>query len=270
MFKSHFLLLLVLLAGAVLAPGCGNTVNSDSGPTSTPVSEQAPATPSTPRFSFRIVHIYPHDPLAFTQGLIYYNDRLYEGTGQRGRSSLRLVDLETGKVLRIHYLPERYFGEGIAVFDNKIIQLTWQSNLGFVYELSTFEQLREFPYATEGWGITYDGRAYLYFWNPQSLLETGRVEVRDQGNPVTNLNELEYIRGTVYANVWGSDRIARIDPASGTVTGWIELEGLLAYMDLSRPIDVLNGIAYDSENDRLFVTGKLWPNLFEIELVPVN
>jgi glutamine cyclotransferase len=277
----HFLTLplFVLLMGTALSPGCGNTTYSDSEAVSKPEPAAGPpARTQTPRFSFHIVHIYPHDRMAFTQGLCYYNGQLYESTGLRGRSSLRLVDLESGKVLRIHYLPERYFGEGIALYDGKIVQLTWQSNLGFVYDRESFKQLREFPYGTEGWGIAYDGRrlivsdgtATLYFWDPQSLRETGRIEVRGQGKPVPQLNELETVRGKIYANVWQTDTIAEIDPANGNITGWIDLGELAAYMDLSRPIDVLNGIAYDAESDRLFITGKLWPNLFQIELVPAE
>lgn len=264
MFKMRWFLIVCMLGGAALAYACGNAVKSDSGGSS-------PA-----MYTYRIVHAYPHDREAFTQGLVYQEGRLYESTGRRGFSSLREVELETGKVLRIHNLPDRYFGEGIALFAGKIAQLTWQANLGFIYERDSFRQIREFHYPTEGWGITYDGKrlimsdgsATLFFLDPETLRGTGRLEVRDGGKLVTRLNELEYIRGTIYANVWQTDNIARIDPDTGKVTGWIHCTGLMAYLDLSRPVDVLNGIAYDKENDRLFVTGKLWPKLFEIELVP--
>jgi len=277
MFQLQPLQTLMLLAWTFAAAGCGPTVTSDSGSFPNSKSESLSTAP-TPTFTFHIVRTYPHDPNAYTQGLAYDDGRLYEGTGQRGRSSLRLVDLETGEVLQIHHLHERYFGEGIVLYEGRIVQLTWQSNLGFVYEQESFKKLLEFPYTTEGWGITYDGQrlimsdgsATLYFRDPQNFEETGRITVHDQGRPVYQLNELEFVHGKVYANVWQTDTIAEIDPASGNVTGWIDLSGLLAYMDLSRPIDVLNGIAYDSENDRLFVTGKLWPKLFEIELVPAD
>jgi glutamine cyclotransferase len=266
MFKPQFLLTVFLFGAASFAPSCGNTATSVS------------RNPDPAMYTFRIVHSYPHDRRAFTQGLVYFNGRLYESTGLYGSSSIRLVKLETGEVLRIHNLPERYFGEGIALFDDKIIQLTWKSNLGFVYNRESFDQIREFGYTTEGWGITHDGQklimsdgsSTLFFRDPETLRETGRLAVRDRGKPVSNLNELEYIRGKIYANVWQTDRIAQIDPEDGRVTGWIDLTGIVAHLDLSQPIDVLNGIAYDGENNRIFVTGKLWPKLFEIELVPSN
>ncbi len=271
------LLALALMAGAVLAPSCGKSASSDSG--QAPYIESEPGRaerPSTPRFSFKIVRIYPHDPQAFTQGLVFADGYIYESTGQNGRSSLRQVDLETGEVLRIRHLNERYFGEGIALFDGKVVQLTWLSNIGFVYDRDSFKLLREFPYGTEGWGITFDGKrlivsdgtATLHFWDPQKLKETGRVVVKDRGAPVNQLNELEFVKGKIYANVWQSNSIAQIDPETGNVVAWIDLDELWAYVDTSRPVDVLNGIAYDAANDRLFVTGKLWPGLFEIELIP--
>ena len=227
-------------------------------------------------YSYRIVKTYPHDPEAFLQGLIYHKGVLYEGTGLKGRSSLRRVELETGKVLQIHKLERRYFGEGIALWQDKIIQLTWRSQVGFVYNSQTFEKVGQFSYPTEGWGITHDGERLimsdgtdiLRFWNPDTFEEIGQIKVRDRGTPVVRLNELEYIKGEIWANVWQSDRIARISPQTGQVLGWIDLTGLLAPEDSSQPTDVLNGIAYDEEGDRLFVTGKLWPKLFEIQLVP--
>jgi glutamine cyclotransferase len=242
-------------------------------PTSPP--DLATAEPA-PVYGYRIIHAYPHDPDAFTQGLVVEDGVFYEGTGLWGRSTLRRVDLETGAVLQNYELPAEYFGEGITVLGNKIFQLTWQSHIGFVYDKKTFEQLEQFFYPTQGWGLTHDGERLimsdgtplLHFLDPSSLEEIGQVVVRDRGGPVFDLNELEYIHGEVWANVWQTDRIARIDPDSGQVLGWIDLSGLLSPEDLTQPVDVLNGIAYDPETDRLFVTGKLWPRLFEIELVP--
>ncbi len=226
---------------------------------------------ATPVYSYTVVQTYPHDPNAFTQGLVYTDGVLYEGTGLYGGSSLRKVDLETGTVLQIHTLSPEYFGEGIAVYSDTVVQLTWREHVAFVYDRGTFSETGRFTYTTQGWGLTHDGErlimsdgsATLFFRDPQTFSETGRVQVYDEFGPVTRLNELEYIDGEVYANVWLTDRIARIDPQTGRVTAWIDLAGL-------RPpgTDVLNGIAYDSLNDRLFVTGKWWPNLFQIELVP--
>ena len=225
--------------------------------------------------SYRIVNAYPHDSKAFTQGLVYSDDILYEGTGLRGQSSLRKVDLVTGSVLQIRSLPPRYFGEGITVFGSKLIQLTWQAKIGFVYDKKTFRLLDTFNYPFDGWGITHNGRSLiisdgtstLHLLDPETFKEIDRIEVREVDAPVSRLNELEYVKGEIYANVWKTDRIARISPQTGKVVGWIELEGLLSPEDRKRRIDVLNGIAYDSKNDRLFVTGKLWPKLFEIKLM---
>jgi glutamine cyclotransferase len=206
----------------------------------------------------------------FDQGI------LYEGTGQLGRSSLRTVELATGDVSRLLSLPAHLFGEGVAVYRDKIYQLTWKAQVGFVYDKDSFELLQVFTYPTQGWGLTHDGQrlimsdgtSTLHFLDPETLEEIGRVEVYDDSGPVPRLNELEYVQGEVYANVWTTDRIARIDPGTGQVTGWIDLAGLLSEQDHDPPVDVLNGIAYDAENDRLFVTGKLWPKMFHIELVP--
>ena len=228
-----------------------------------------------PEYGYRVVHTYPHDPDAYTQGLVYLNGFLYEGTGLNGRSSIRKVKLETGEVLQKHDIPEQYFGEGIVNWKNRLIEITWQTQTGFVYDLATFALQRQFSYPGEGWGLTQDGRriimsdgtAQLRFWNPDTLQEQGRVTVTDEGRPVTELNELEWVKGEVYANIYQTNRIARIDPASGKVVGWIDLTGLLSPEDQLRQVDVLNGIAYDAQADRLFVTGKLWPKLFEIRLV---
>jgi glutamine cyclotransferase len=232
-----------------------------------------------PRYGYQVINTYPHDPTAFTQGLIYQDDIFYEGTGLVGQSTLRKVDPETGEVQQRYDLSPDFFGEGITIFGDKLYQLTWQSHVGFVYDKDSFELLQTFSYPTEGWGLTHDGErlimsdgtANLYFWDPETLQEIDRVEVRDQqGQPITQLNELEYIEGEVYANVWRTDQIVRINPDTGQVLGWITLSGLLSTADLAQPVDVLNGIAYDAETERLFITGKWWPKLFEIELTPQN
>ncbi len=274
-FKSSLLtacLCISLLAAC--APAATITPVAES-PTATPPGTP---TPTAHTFTYRVVNVYPHDRGAFTQGLVFENGFLYEGTGLRGRSTLRRVELETGRVLQMRKLPDKLFGEGITIFGERIIQLTWQSGVGSVYDKNNFELLEEFHYPTEGWGITHDGKrlimsdgtSTLHFLDPETLEEIGRIKVYDEDGPVTRLNELEYVRGEIYANVWQTDRIARIAPDTGEVIGWIELAGLLSPKDRSEPVDVLNGIAYDAENDRLFVTGKLWPRLFEIELLPLE
>ncbi len=239
------------------------------------VSPLATATAAPlPVYTYEIVAAHPHDPEAFTQGLIYVDGVLYEGTGLYGRSSLRRVDLESGETLQQVDLPAQYFGEGITLFDGKIYQLTWQSRTGFIYDAESFERLGSFQYPTQGWGLTHDGQELimsdgsptLYWRDAETLAEARRVEVRDARGPVAALNELEYVDGEVWANVWHTDRIARIDAETGAVTGWIDLTGLIAREERSGPDSVLNGIAYDAESDRLFVTGKLWPKLFEIRL----
>ena len=268
-FKG-FLIGLLLLAGAALVCSC-------SGPQgSLPSVTPAPTPTIAFYYTYEVINTYPHDRNAFTQGLVYEDDVLYEGTGLKGRSSLREVELETGKVLQKLDLVAQYFGEGITIWGDEIIQLTWQSHVGFVYDKDSFELLHEFSYPTEGWGITHDskrlimsdGTSTLHFLDPETLEEIGSVQVYDSNGPLVRLNELEYINGEVYANIWQTDRIDRIEPETGRVTGWIDLTGLLSAEDLSQPVDVLNGIAYDAEHDRLFVTGKLWPKLFEIRLIP--
>jgi len=232
----------------------------------------------TPQYSYRVVHVYPHDRNAFTQGLEFRAGYLYEGTGLKGRSSLRKVKLETGQVVQQIDLDPEYFGEGITVLNQQIIELTWQSEIGFVYNQASLQRLRSFNYPGEGWGLANDGQqiymsdgsAQIRCWDPTSLQEKRRFTVRDHLRPVLNLNELEYVHGELYANVWQTDRIARISPSDGRVLGWIDLSGLLPAADRAEPVDVLNGIAYDLLGDRLFVTGKLWPKLFEIKLVPKN
>jgi len=228
-----------------------------------------------PTYTYEVVNAYPHDGEAFTQGLAFQDGFLYEGTGIRGQSSLRRVHLGTGFVMQYCALPAQYFGEGVTVYGDRIIQLTLQSQVGVVYDRNSFAVLRTFDYPTEGWGLTHDGErlimsdgsAILYFLDPDTFEITDQVEVQDDEGPVRMLNELEYVNGEIYANVWTTDLIARIDPETGRVVGWIDLEGLLSAEYRDGYVDVLNGIAYDAENDRLFVTGKLWPRLFEIEVV---
>jgi glutamine cyclotransferase len=223
-------------------------------------------------YTYKVVNTFPHDREAFTQGLAVDNGSLYEGTGGYASSSIRKVDLESGRVLQEYKLPARYFGEGITLYKDTIIQLTWQSNTGFVYDRNSLNLLREFSYPTEGWGITYDGNrlvmsdgtSNLYFLDPQNFNTTGYVEAHDKNGPVNKLNELEYINGKLFANVWGTANIVIIEPVDGSVTGWIDLSGLLNTGYYNNHVDVLNGIAYDAKTGRMFVTGKLWPLLFEI------
>lgn len=227
-----------------------------------------------PSYTYSIVRSYPHDRGAFTQGLIVRNGFFYEGTGMNGRSGIRKVKIETGEVLQTKPLGAEYFGEGITEWKGSIVQLTWQSEIGFVYDMNTFERTKTWTYTGEGWGLTHDGTRLimsdgtpqLRFLDPVTFKETGRLTVRDARGPVQSLNELEYVNGEIYANIWQTERIARISPKDGRVTGWIDLSGLLAPSERSGT-DVLNGIAYDAGTDRLFVTGKLWPRVFEIKLV---
>lgn len=225
--------------------------------------------------SYHVVNDYPHDPAAFTQGLAYVDGRLFEGTGLEGESTLREVELETGDVLRSHSLSPDLFGEGITLLDGRIYQLTWRSQTAIAYDAETFEEIERFTYPAEGWGITDDGESLymsdgsheITIRDPETFEETGRLQVRHDGVPVTDLNELEWIDGQIYANVWQTDMIVRIDPTSGQVTARIDLGGLLDPEDRADyDVDVLNGIAWDEGERRLFVTGKLWPRLYEIEL----
>ena len=231
---------------------------------------------------YRVVNVYPHDRSAFTEGLVYVDGILFEGTGldnqsnPPGQSVLEKKDLATGQALQSIKLAPEFFGEGVTVMGNRVYQLTWQERTGFVYDKDTLQPLGTFTISSDGWGLTHDGKrlirsdgtSTLFFLDPTTLQETGRVDVRDsRGEPVANLNELEYINGEVYANVWLTDTIVRIDPATGKVLGRIDLTGLLSPEDRVQRVDVLNGIAYDAAEDRLFVTGKWWPKLFEIDLV---
>jgi glutamine cyclotransferase len=228
-----------------------------------------------PTFGFQVVRSYPHDRASFTQGLIVRDGFFYEGTGHYGQSALRKVKIETGEVLQHKALDAQYFGEGITEWKGSLLQLTWESQIGFVYDATTFERTGTFAYKGEGWGLTHDGTRLilsdgtpkLRFLDPTTFKETGGITVRDPRGPVEDLNELEFVKGEVFANVWQSDRIARIDPKDGRVTGWIDLAGLTTTGDPNNPDAVLNGIAYDAGTDRLFVTGKWWPRVFEITLI---
>lgn len=234
------------------------------------------ASAAVPVYDYKIVHAYPHDTGAYTEGLFYKDGYLYESTGQAGESSVRKVVLETGEVVQRHRLPKQYFGEGIVDWKDQLVQLTWQSQTGFVYDLASFTPQRRFSYHGEGWALTRDdthlymsdGTPVLRVLDPETLAVVRRIHVTADGAPVTHLNELEWVDGEIYANVWLTDRIARIDPASGHVVGWIDLAGLFDISQLPDPgNDVLNGIAWDAQHKRLFVTGKHWPKLFEIKLV---
>lgn len=224
------------------------------------------------KYGYRIVKTYPHDRNAFTQGLFYHNGLLYEGTGQETGSSLREVDLQTGKVIRQHNLDASLFGEGITLYRDRIFQVTWENKVGFVYDISTFDLINKIYYPTQGWGLTTmddmilmsDGTNVIYFFEPEMFTVVGRLEVYDNRNQVDSLNELEFINGEIWANIWMTDMIARIDPETGRVNSYVNLSGLLKNSDKRPDTDVLNGIAWDSVNKRIFVTGKRWPKLFEI------
>jgi len=262
-----FATILIALAGFVLL------ILSNIQTTSRPVS-------SIPldlayQAGFEVLNRYPHDRLAFTQGLIFHEGQLYESTGLNGRSSLRKVNLETGEVLEMISVDQALFAEGLTEWQGTLIQLTWRDQLGLVYDLDPFQLLRSFDYSGEGWGLTHDehhlimsdGSNTLYFIDPDKLIEVKQIQVSESGIPITRINELEYINGEIYANIWQTDKIVRINPNNGNVIGWIDLAGLLSRDDFAAPVDVLNGIAYDANKDRLFVTGKLWPYLYEIVLV---
>lgn len=300
-------ILAALLNGCGAAPATQSTVNSapiataTTGPTSAPTTNATPfvvtlgTVPTTtvliptvvngtmPTYGYKVLASYPHDTGAWTEGLVYIDGTLYEGTGPDnggnaggGPSSLRRVNLETGAIEQRQDLPIEFYGEGIAVYSDTIVQLSWQSQTGFVYDRASFKRRSTFAYSGEGWGLTYDGRrlimsdgtSRLRFLDHTTFTETGSLEVIGPEGPLRGINELEYADGALYANIWPTNRIARIDPKTGKVTGLIDLSGLLGPEDRQRPVDVLNGIAYDVANKRLLVTGKLWPKLFAIELVP--
>ena len=231
---------------------------------------------AAPIYGYKVVHQYPHSTSSYTEGFFYANGLFYEGTGMQGRSALLAEDPATGKVVQRNDLDQKYFGEGIVDVGPNILEWTWQSHTGFVIDKFSFRVIREFHYTGEGWGmtragsevVTSDGTATLRFRNPDTFAEVRHIVVRDGLQAITQLNELEYVKGEIYANVWHSDRIARISPKSGKVLGWIDLTGLLPASQKVDPESVLNGIAYDAKADRLFVTGKQWPTVFEIKLLP--
>jgi len=238
------------------------------------VANHSTANNAVPRYGYEIVNTWPHDHEAYTQGLVFHEGNLLESTGQEGRSSLRRVEPETGKILQKISVPRPYFAEGITLLKGKIYQLTWQHQLGFIYDAESFEKLGEFSYRSEGWGLTNDGRSLIMsdgtnrirFLDPDSFQVNRTISVLDGSTPVASLNELEYVHGEIYANIWHKDLVVRIEPQSGRVVGWIDLAGLRALSEAGDNEAVLNGIAYDERNDRLFVTGKLWPKLFEIRV----
>ena len=276
---AAYLLLGLLLV--TLAAGCPQPAEHPERP-----NHREPPQDSMPpakMYGYAVVEEFPHDTEAFTQGFVWDDGIFFEGTGMLGgRSTLRRIDPQTGDVLQSTALGIFEFGEGVAVFEDRIIQLTWRNRTGYVYDKDTFARIGDFPYTHEGWGVTHDGTQLIIsdgtptirYYNPNTLTEVSSFQVLDEGEPVWRLNELEHIHGLIYANVWLTDRIAIIEPPNapgddGTVTGWIDLTGLLSPQD-AIGADVLNGIAYDAENNRLFVTGKYWPKVFEIVLVPVE
>jgi glutamine cyclotransferase len=264
-------LVLLLLVGSSLAVACG--ASSPAPPEARAAS--AVAEPAVAQYGYEIVRSHPHDPAAFTQGLTIADGQLYEGTGLYGQSSLRRVDLTTGAALQQIALDGRYFGEGVAVVGDRIVQLTYQTGVGFVYDRTTFSKQKEFTYSGEGWGLTYDGQRLimsdgsdtLRFWNPDTLAEVGRLRVRDGDRAIDRINELEYVDGAIYANIWQEERIARIDPKTGVVNAWIDMSNLLTATERSRGVDVLNGIAHDPKTGHFLITGKLWPWVFEVRFV---
>ena len=270
------LTLALLLTMPALA-GCGPRPTVAPG-SSLPAATDFHTGEAPQRFSYEVVNAFPHDANAFTQGLVYADGMLYESTGLLGASSLRAVHLETGEVENMVVLPADIFGEGLVLLGNRLIQLTWQSRVAYVYDRAELRLIGAHHYETEGWGITSDGTdlvmsdgtATLCFRDAESFAPNRYVTVSGNGVPLTGINELEFINGLIYANVWRTDFIALIQPTDGQVLGWIDLSGLLATQEAGGQVDVLNGIAYDVVGDRLFVTGKLWPWLFELRIVPAR
>ncbi|HEU0184832.1 MAG TPA: glutaminyl-peptide cyclotransferase [Blastocatellia bacterium] len=270
MLNSKTLFSIAISLALVACIGCGGGASRAEIQPSDPMT----ATSRVPTYTYEVVKAYPHDTRAFTQGLVFHQGLFYESTGMNGSSSLRRVELETGKVLKKIDVPTQFFAEGLALLKGRLYQLTWQTQRGFVYELDSFNKIREFGYAGEGWGLTHDtsslimsdGSNRIRFIDPETFEVQRMITVQDGGRDVTQLNELEYIKGEIYANIWMQDRIARIDPQNGKVKAWIDMSGILPPQARSDPGAVLNGIAYDESSDRLFVTGKYWPKLFEIKL----
>lgn len=268
-FLSHRAPVILLILLSLTALQCNGGAATNTTPTNA-ASEPA----VVQKLGYEVVNTWPHDQNAFTQGLVFLDGKLLESTGQEGRSSLRNVELQSGKVLKQVDVPEPYFAEGIALLNNKIYQLTWQHRLGFIYDAQSLQKTGEFSYSGEGWGLTADGQSLILsdgsnrirFLDPDSFKATRTIAVMDGRTPVTEINELEFVNGEIYANIWHDDRVAAIDPQTGRVKAWIDLSGLLKPGDTSDPEAVLNGIAYDQSSGRLFVTGKLWPKLFEIKI----
>jgi glutamine cyclotransferase len=260
-----------IVALLIVASNRSNRSDQANVPPVKPV--QAPDRPAR-KIAYEVVNSYPHDRTSFTQGLLWQAGDLYESTGQYGQSKLRRLEFPSGKVLKETSLSPELFGEGLALVGNRLIQLTWTSHRGFVYDLITFTPQREFSYDTEGWGLTCDGTKLilsdgssdLFYIDPETYKPAGKLSVRMNGLPIRQLNELEFIDGEIWANVWQTDLILRIDPSSGLVTSFLDLNGILAASDRANEGAVLNGIAYDAEHKRIFVTGKLWPRIFEIKL----
>lgn len=277
------LLLLVVLTGAFscrmetggVQPESVGAANSSGNSGAKPTSSTSTAEQKIPTYGYEVVNTWRHDPQAFTQGLIFHDGALLESTGQYGSSSLRRVELKTGKVLQKVDVPGQFFAEGMTLFRDKIYQLTWQNQKGFIYDSVTFSKLGEFRYDGEGWGLTHDseslilsdGTNQIRFLDPTTFEVKRTISVYDRGQPLRELNELEFVKGEIYANIWHTDQIVRLDPQTGRILGWINLPGLLPDREKSDPEEaVLNGIAYDEAGDRLLVTGKLWPKLFEIRI----
>ena len=275
--------LLTLLLLAALS-GCDggavgtqtNSANRNSAPTNSTANSNTLGGTSAgvPVYGYEVVNTYPHDEQAFTQGLVFQDGEFLESTGLVHHSTLRRVEVQTGKVLQKADVQGYFFAEGMTLFGGKIYQLTWTGMKGFIYDPKTFEKTGEFKYDGEGWGLTHDadslilsdGSDKIRFLDPNTYAVKRTISVTDAGRPVEEINELEYVKGEIYANIWHNDRIARIDPSDGRVKGWIDLSGLLKPGEVTNEEAVLNGIAYDEQGDRLFVTGKLWPKIFEIKL----
>ncbi len=263
--RTHWILLLII---SFLIASCKKEETNHANNNALPLSTQPQ------RYMFEIQHVFPHDTSAFTEGLEIYEGIMYESTGLNGKSTLRKVELATGRIKQQIEIDSNIFGEGITIFNNKIYQLTYRSKIGFIYDLKTFKKIGSWTYEGEGWGLTHDseslimsnGSNRLYYLNPNTLAIERFIEVTDQGMSVEDLNELELIKGSIYANVWQRNTIAIIDPKSGLIKGWIDLSGLISPEEQKR-VDFLNGIAYDSRSDRLLVTGKNWSKMFEIKLV---
>ncbi|MDT7806450.1 MAG: glutaminyl-peptide cyclotransferase [Acidobacteriota bacterium] len=272
---NGFLILLIILCAASCDPvDRTNTANVKAPGNQTSTATPSASTEQTPIYGYEVVNTFPHDPAAFTQGLVFNDGAFIESTGLERHSTLRRVELQTGKVLQKVDVPPFYFAEGMTLFAGKIYQLTWKGEKGFIYDPRTFQKTGEFNYTGEGWGLTHDadslilsdGSERIRFIDPNDYKVKRTINVTDHGRPVQEINELEYVRGEIYANVWHQNRVARIDPQTGRVTAWVDLSGLLKAGDVSDEEAVLNGIAYDEQSDRLFVTGKLWPKIFEIKL----